>query len=104
MAQDQAQDASGGSVTLDPLTLEIVNAKGLHARAAAKFAALAASFDAQVTLCREGMEACGSSIMGLMMLAAAQGTRVVLIAKGPQAAAAQDALAALIRDRFGEDN
>lgn len=81
----------------------IVNRRGLHARAAAKFVKLAAAFDATVTVARNGMTVGGDSIMGLMMLAAGPGTTVTMTADGPEAAAALDALEDLIARKFDED-
>ncbi len=80
----------------------IVNAKGLHARAAARFAKLAAEFDARVTVSRGGQTVTALSIMGLMMLAAATGSTIDLRAEGPDAAAALDALGALVERGFDE--
>jgi phosphocarrier protein HPr len=84
-------------------TVEIVNKRGLHARASAKFVTLAAQFDAQILVCREGMEVCASSIMGLMMLGAGIGEVVMISAQGTQAQEALDALCALVANRFDED-
>ena len=86
-----------------PRTLLIRNRRGLHARASAKFVQLAERFDAVVTVSRDGMSVGGQSIMGLMMLAAGMGTTIEVAATGPDAAAALDAIAALVADRFGED-
>ena len=83
-------------------TLTIVNARGLHARASAKFVQCAESFDAQVSVSREGQTVTGTSIMGLMMLAAAPGCTIDLKAEGPEAEEALAALEALIADKFGE--
>jgi len=83
--------------------LDILNARGLHARASAKFVKCAESFNAQVTVSRDGQSVPGTSIMGLMMLAAAQGTSIVVSVKGPQAEEAMTALAQLVADRFGEE-
>ena len=83
--------------------LDIVNARGLHARASAKFVKCAESFDAQVTVSRDGQSVPGTSIMGLMMLAAAQGTSIIVSVQGPQAEEAMAALAQLVADRFGEE-
>ena len=80
----------------------IVNAKGLHARAAAKFARLAGQFKAEITVRRLDMAVSARSIMGLMMLAAAKGTDIALHAVGPDAEAALEALAAMVADGFGE--
>jgi phosphocarrier protein len=84
-------------------TAEIVNEKGLHARAAARFVKTAGEFDATLEVSRNGTTVEGTSIMGLMILAAAQGTTLSIAARGPQARAALDAVLALIADRFGEE-
>ncbi|SDH14106.1 HPr family phosphocarrier protein [Roseospirillum parvum] len=81
----------------------IVNSRGLHARAAARFVKLAETFEAEVTVSNRGQEVSGRSIMGLMMLAASPGTTIGLSASGPDAKAALDALCKLIADRFHED-
>jgi phosphocarrier protein HPr len=83
-------------------TLTIVNRLGLHARAAAKLTRLASSFEARVTLAYRGREINAKSIMGLMLLAAARGADVILRCDGADEAAAVDAIAALVADRFGE--
>lgn len=82
---------------------EIVNQRGLHARASAKFVKLAETFDAKITVSRAGESVGGTSIMGLMMLAASKGCDVLISAEGDDAQAALDALGALIADRFGEE-
>jgi phosphocarrier protein HPr len=84
--------------------VEIVNKKGLHARASAKFVQTAEQFDAEVTVTRGHESVGGTSIMGLMMLSAAPGTLITISASGPDAEAAVDALCALISSRFGEDD
>ncbi len=83
-------------------TLLICNKKGLHARASAKFVQTVEKFDADVRVTRGHETVGGTSIMGLMMLAAAPGTSITVSATGPQAAGAVDALEALIASRFGE--
>lgn len=83
--------------------MEIVNERGLHARASAKFVKMAAQFDAHVTVSREGTTVEAQSIMGLMMLAAGIGSTVDLESEGPEAAEAMEALAALIADKFEEE-
>jgi phosphocarrier protein HPr len=90
----------------DPVVqvVEIVNKKGLHARASAKFVKLAEEFDAQVRVTRSGETVGGTSIMGLMMLAASTGTRITIEATGSEAPAAVSALSRLVRDRFGEED
>jgi phosphocarrier protein len=81
----------------------ICNQRGLHARAAAKFVKTAARYNAEVVVRANGTEVPGCSIMGLMMLAASTGCELVLVATGPQAKDATDALAALIANKFDED-
>ena len=81
----------------------IQNKRGLHARAAAKFAQVAGEFDAQVMVSRGGQSVSGISIMGLMMLAANPGTQISLSATGAQAIAALDAICGLIDAKFEED-
>lgn len=83
--------------------LTIVNKRGLHARAAAKFVKLAGNFEAEITLAKDGTEVSGLSIMGLMMLAAATGDQVVLSATGADADVALQALGDLVRGRFREE-
>ncbi len=84
-------------------TAAIINQRGLHARAAAKFAALAGTFDAEITVSKGGQTVSGRSIMGLMMLAAGTGSEVSLSAVGTDAEAALDAVCKLIAERFQED-
>ena len=81
---------------------EIVNKLGLHARAAAKLTQLAGGFTAEVWLSRNGRRVNAKSIMGVMMLAAGQGSSVVLEAEGADAEAALDAITKLIAEKFGE--
>ena len=81
----------------------IANRRGLHARAAAKFVKLAGQFDAAVIVTNRGTSVSGVSIMGLMMLAAAVGTRIEISASGPQRDEAMAALAALVEAGFHED-
>lgn len=81
----------------------IVNQRGLHARAAARFVKLATAFEAEVTVVANGTEVSGASIMGLMMLAASPGCELELRAKGPAAPAAVAALVTLIESKFHED-
>ena len=81
----------------------IRNKRGLHARASAKFVTLASSFDAAVEVTKDGTSVCGTSIMGLMMLAAAPGDEITISAKGIGAEAALEALIALVEDKFGEE-
>ncbi len=83
--------------------VEIVNERGLHARASAKFVKTAAQFDAEVTVARDGQTVDARSIMGLMMLGAGPGSQVEIAAHGAEARDAVDTLARLIADRFDED-
>ena len=83
--------------------VEIVNERGLHARASAKFVKLAAAFDAEVTVSRDGTTVDARSIMGLMMLAAGLGSTIEIAADGPEAQPALDALVELVQGRFDED-
>jgi len=89
--------------TAGPVDVPITNRRGLHARASAKFVTLASSFEAHVTVSFEGSSVPGTSIMGLMMLAAAPGAVITLSATGPDAAVAVDRLTNLVLDKFGED-
>ena len=84
--------------------LDICNRKGLHARASAKFVQTVEKFDAEVRVMRCGETVGGTSIMGLMMLAAASGTSIIVEATGKEAAEVVEALTALINSRFGEDD
>jgi len=84
--------------------LEIVNQKGLHARASAKFVQTVEKFDAAVRVTRCGETVGGDSIMGLMMLAAGPGTSITVEASGHDATAVMEALAALVTGRFGEED
>ena len=84
-------------------TVEIVNKRGLHARASAKFVKMASGFDAEVRVSKDGQTVDARSIMGLMMLAAGPGSSIDITAEGPDAKAAVDALAELVAGRFDED-
>ena len=94
-------DTEGGA----PLSriLTITNARGLHARASARFVKTAEAFDADIRVTKDGQTVSATSIMGLMMLAASTGSTIALEASGPQAQAAMDALEALVTDNFGEE-
>jgi len=81
----------------------IRNQRGLHARAAAKFVKLAAEFDAEVSVSRCGQTVSGSSIMGLMMLAASPGTEIEMVGEGVEAVEALDAICDLIERKFEEN-
>ncbi len=84
-------------------SVEITNERGLHARASAKFVKLAATFDAEVTVSKDGATVDARSIMGLMMLAAGPGCQIVIRADGSEADQAVAALAQLVANRFEED-
>ncbi len=84
--------------------LEIVNKKGLHARASAKFVQTAERFDAAIRVTRGTESVGGTSIMGLMMLAAGIGTIITIEATGKEATAAMEALEKLVTSGFGEDD
>ena len=93
-------DTADGTIVRE---LKILNKKGLHARASAKFVQCVDRFEAEVFVVKDGQSVLGTSIMGLMMLAAAPGTTISLRATGKQAQAAIDALCALVANRFGEE-
>jgi len=83
--------------------IEIRNARGLHARASARFVETVERFDAEAHVSRDGQTVAGDSIMGLLMLAASRGSIITVSTEGPDAEALMDALAQLIDARFGED-
>jgi phosphocarrier protein HPr len=84
--------------------LRIVNEKGLHARASAKFVEVVETFDAQAKVTKDGMTVSGDSIMGLLMLAASRGTSISVETSGEQAEPLFAALETLVANRFGEDH
>jgi phosphocarrier protein HPr len=84
-------------------TVEMLNKRGLHARASAKFVTLAAAQTAEVEVEKDGNRVCGTSIMGLMMLGAAMGDSITIHAEGEGAEEAVAALAGLVASRFGEE-
>ena len=84
-------------------TVEMRNKRGLHARASAKFVALAAGLPVEVEVEKDGNRVCGTSIMGLMMLGAAYGDTITIHADGEGADGAVEALAELVESRFGEE-
>ncbi len=86
-----------------PIALTITNRRGLHARASARLVTVASGFQAVITVSRDGSEVVGTSIMGLMMLAAACGDSIAVRAEGPDADAALAAIMALVESRFGEE-
>lgn len=85
------------------VTLRIVNEKGLHARASAKFVEVVEAHDAEALVSRDGMTVAGDSIMGLLMLAASRGTAIEVVTSGAEADKLARALAELVAARFGED-
>jgi phosphocarrier protein HPr len=99
MSDAPAQTAENG-VTRN---LPIINKKGLHARATAKFVQCCEKFDAEISVSKDGETVGGSSIMGILTLGAGQGSTITVTASGPQAGEALDALEALVANRFGED-
>ena len=83
-------------------TLSVINEKGLHARASAKFVETVEKYDASANVKKDGLNACGDSIMGLLMLAASRGTTIDVETEGPQAKELADALEHLVKNRFDE--
>ncbi|MEI6419324.1 MAG: HPr family phosphocarrier protein [Sphingomonadales bacterium] len=96
--------SDGADAVAGPVPATICNRRGLHARASAKFVTLASQFQAEVTVSHDGDSVTGTSIMGLMMLAAAIGDTIEISASGLDAGAAVAALVALVEDRFGESD
>jgi phosphocarrier protein len=93
-------------MTVDPIceiVVEIVNDRGLHARAAGKFTALAEEFEAEIMVSSGNDVVDGRSIMGLLMLAAAKGSKIEIRANGPEANQALASICALVEEGFGED-
>lgn len=84
-------------------TLRIVNEKGLHARASARFVEVVEAHDASAEVRRDGMTVSGDSIMGLLMLGASKGATIDVATSGAEADRLAEALAALVANRFGED-
>lgn len=83
--------------------LKIVNEKGLHARASARFVEVVEAHNAEAQVEKDGMRVSGDSIMGLLMLAASKGTSIAVTTTGAEAEKLAEALAALVANRFGED-
>ncbi len=100
MSQPSDKSAAGTRVEK---TVENVHRPGLHARAAAKLVTLAAKYQSDVRVAKDGKQVSGKSIMGVMMLAAAQGSHITLVTEGEDAVEAIEALAALIANRFEEE-
>ena len=94
---------NAGNIELLTKTVTIRNQRGLHARASAKFVKLAETFEADITVRKDDTTVSGCSIMGLMMLAAATGSKVELTARGPAADRAMAALEELVANKFDED-
>jgi phosphocarrier protein HPr len=84
-------------------TVDVLNKRGLHARASAKFVTMASALPVDVTVEKDGSAVCGTSIMGLMMLGAAMGDKITISAEGDGAEEAVSALAQLVETKFGED-
>ena len=107
MSDDGAipQDNAGPAVPSGAVSRElpIINKRGLHARASAKFVQMVERFNAEITVTRNGETVGGTSIMGLMMLSAGVGTSIVVTASGPEAEAAMTALVELVGSKFGEE-
>ena len=84
--------------------VKVMNRKGLHARASAAFVKCVEKFDAEVAVTKDGQTVSGSSIMGLMMLAASAGSTILIETEGPEAEEALDALTSLVESRFNEQD
>ena len=97
---DRGRERGSGLVFAE---VTIPNKKGLHARASAQFVRCASRFNAEIRVTREGHTVGGTSIMGLMMLAAGQGHTILIESEGPEASAALEALIGLVESKFGED-
>lgn len=92
--------SSSGAVSRE---IPVINKRGLHARASAKFVQMVERFNADITVTRNGETVGGTSIMGLMMLSAGPGTTIMVSATGPEADAALAALTELVGNKFGEE-
>jgi phosphocarrier protein len=99
-ATPEQQSSSAGVIVRE---LPIINKRGLHARASAKFVQTAEKFDAELTVTRNGESVGGTSIMGLMMLSAGIGTTIMVQASGREAEAAMNAITELLANKFGEE-
>ena len=100
MSDTEERAAADGAVSRD---FPIINKKGLHARATAKFVQCCERYEAEITVSKDGETVGGSSIMGILTLGAGIGSTITVAASGPQAQEALDALEALVANRFGED-
>ena len=103
MSDEAPQAGTGVPAGAISKELLIINKRGLHARASAKFVQAVERFDAQVWVTRGGETVGGTSIMGLMMLSAGPGTSIVVSASGPEAQAALDAITELVAGKFNEE-
>ena len=103
MAEEQGNVSPNSTKPKFEATLEICNKRGLHARASAKFVKCVESYDAQIIVTKDNQTVFGSSIMGLMMMAAARGSSIHVKAEGREAQQALTALTELINDKFGEE-
>ncbi|MBR0753160.1 HPr family phosphocarrier protein [Bradyrhizobium jicamae] len=99
-SNEAAPGVPAGAISRELL---IVNKRGLHARASAKFVQMVERFNAEIFVTRGGETVGGTSIMGLMMLAAGPGTTITVSARGEEAEAALDAIAQLVADKFNEE-
>ncbi len=107
MSDDASPDAAPGPTIPEGAIsreMPIINKRGLHARASAKFVQMVERFNADVWVTKGGETVGGTSIMGLMMLSAAPGTSIIVSAAGPEAEAALDAISALVAGKFNEEN
>jgi phosphocarrier protein HPr len=106
MSDDDTPPEAGSGIPQGALSRElpIINKRGLHARASAKFVQMVERFNAEIWVTRGSETVGGTSIMGLMMLAAGPGTSIVVSAAGPEAEAALNAIAELVGDKFHEEN
>ena len=108
MSDDGAspETSSGPSIPAGAISRElpIINKRGLHARASAKFVQMVERFNAEVWVTKGGETVGGTSIMGLMMLSAGPGTSIIVSAAGPEAQAALDSISALVAAKFNEEN
>lgn len=100
VAPNASSSGASGAIVRE---IPIVNKRGLHARASAKFVQMVERFNAEIMVTRNNETVGGTSIMGLMMLSAGPGTSIVVSARGPDAAAAIDAIAELVASKFGEE-
>jgi phosphocarrier protein HPr len=107
MSDDAPSPEHGTGPSIPPGALSrelpIINKRGLHARASAKFVQMVERFNAEVWVTRGGETVGGTSIMGLMMLSAGPGTSIVVSATGPEAQAAMDAITELVASKFNEE-